>query len=100
MIMPLITKPFDSAAVLDTPEAVEEYLKDAFDSQDANLIAFALGVVARAKGMSRLAQDAGLSRQALYKALSAEGNPEFATIMKVAHALGYNLAPVRAPEAV
>lgn len=97
--MPIKTKTFDSAVVLDSPEAVEEYLTDAFESHDASFISYALGVVARAKGMSQLAEDTGLSRQALYKALSADGNPEFATIMKVSQALGFNLRPERAANA-
>ncbi len=86
---------FDSAQVLDTPEAIEEYLIDAFESEDAAVITHALGVVARARGMSQLADETGLSRQALYKALNSEGNPEFATIMKVANALGFRLSPTR-----
>lgn len=86
---------FDSAQVLDTPEAIEEYLIDAFESEDAAVITHALGVVARARGMSQLADETGLSRQALYKALNSGGNPEFATIMKVANALGFRLSPTR-----
>lgn len=86
---------FDSAQVLDTPEAIEEYLIDAFESEDAAVITHALGVVARARGMSQLADETGLSRQALYKALNSGGNPEFATVMKVANALGFRLSPTR-----
>jgi probable addiction module antidote protein len=98
--MTLRTTEFDSAVVLDTPEAIEEYLADAFESEDAAVISHALGVVARAKGMARLAEETGLTRQALYKALSSDGNPEFSTIMKVAHALGFRLSaePIEAPE--
>ncbi|MFY7853925.1 MAG: addiction module antidote protein, partial [Brevundimonas sp.] len=76
-------------------EAIEEYLIDAFESEDAAVITHALGVVARARGMSQLAAETGLSRQALYKALTSEGNPEFATVMKVANALGFRLSPTR-----
>ena len=83
---------FDAADVLDTAEAVETYLEDAFESEDPKMIAYALGVVARAKGMGQVADAAGLTRQALYKALSLEGNPEFATILKAMHALGFRLA--------
>ncbi len=93
--MPTQISDFDSALVLDTPEAIEEYLIDAFESEDAAVITHALGVVARARGMSQLAEETGLSRQALYKALNSEGNPEFATIMKVANALGFRLSPTR-----
>jgi probable addiction module antidote protein len=91
----LETEPYDSALVLDTPEAIEEYLADAFESEDIAVIAHALGVVARARGMAQLADETGLSRQALYKALSADGNPEFSTVMKVAHALGFTMKPQR-----
>ncbi|MDB5418033.1 MAG: addiction module antidote protein [Phenylobacterium sp.] len=98
--MALETKPYDSAVVLDTPEAVEEYLSDAFDSEEPALISHALGVVARAMGMSQLAEKTGLTRQSLYKALSSEGNPEFSTIIKVAHALGFKLRPARVLENV
>lgn len=93
--MPTKISDFDAAIVLDTPEAIEEYLTDAFESEDAAFITHALGIVARARGMSKLAEDTGLSRQALYKALNSQGNPEFATIMKVANALGFRLSPTR-----
>lgn len=85
------TSAFDSAAYLDSPEAIEAYLEDALESSDPAIIAHALGVIARAKGMSRIAQDAGLSRESLYKALSADGNPELATVLKVIKALGLKL---------
>ena len=93
--MPIETHPFDAAAVLDTPEAIEEYLADAFETDDPKFISHALGVVARAKGMSQLSEETGLARPALYRALSTEGNPEFSTILKVAHALGFRLSPQR-----
>ena len=67
------------------------YLEAALSEGDASLIAAALGDIARAKGMSKVASDAGLGRESLYKALSAQGNPEFATIMKVVTALGLRL---------
>ena len=60
--MPTRTRPFVSAPVLDTPEAIQEYLTDAFESEDGAVIAHALGVVARAKGMSTLADQTGLTR--------------------------------------
>ena len=87
------TRPFDPTAYLDSPEAMLAYLDGAFADGDAGEIADALGVVARARGMSQLAEEAGLSRQALYKALSSDGNPEFATILKVIRALGLRLHP-------
>lgn len=86
------TRPFDSADVLDTAEAIEAYLEAAFETEDPKLIAYALGAVARAKGMGQVAEAAGLTRQSLYKALSPEGNPEFATILKAMRALGFQLS--------
>jgi probable addiction module antidote protein len=87
------TVPYDVAAQLRTPEEMAAYL-DAWLSEapdDAAGIARALGDVARAKGMSQVARDAGLSRESLYKALSENGNPSFATVLKVARALGMRL---------
>lgn len=87
------TIPYDVADQLRTPEEMAAYLDawlaDAPD--DAAGIARALGDIARAKGMSQVARDAGLSRESLYKALGANGNPSFATILKVARALGVRL---------
>jgi len=91
--MTIETRPFDPAAYLDGPDAMLAYLEGAFADGDANEIADALGVVARARGMSQLAEETGLSRQALYKALKSDGNPEFATVLKVIRALGYRLHP-------
>jgi probable addiction module antidote protein len=85
------TRPFDPAAYLDSPEALLAYLGGAFADGDPSEIADALGVVARARGMSQLAEESGLTRQALYKALSSDGNPEFATVMKVIRAMGLRL---------
>ena len=87
------TMPYDVAAQLRTPEEMAAYL-DAWLAEapdDATGITRALGDIARAKGMSQVARDAGLSRESLYKALSENGNPSFATILKVAHALGVRL---------
>ena len=91
--MTLETRPFDPAAYIDTPEALEEYLIAAFETEDPAFIAASLGVVARARGMSRLAKETGLTRAALYKALSPDGNPEFGTVLKVLKALGLGLSP-------
>ncbi|HSV02440.1 MAG TPA: addiction module antidote protein [Phenylobacterium sp.] len=96
--MALKTYTHDGAAYLDTAEAQEEYLIAAFETEDPAFISDALGVVARAKSMTWLSEQTGLSRPALYKALSADGNAGFATIMKVAHALGFNLSLTRARE--
>lgn len=86
-----VTRPYDSARYLDTPESWEEYLKATCEDGTPSEIAHALGVIARAQNMTKLAEKTGLSRQALYKALSGEGNPEFATIAKVADALGLQI---------
>jgi probable addiction module antidote protein len=87
------TIPYDVAAQLRTPEEMAAYLDAWLDEapDDAAGIARALGDIARAKGMAQVARDAGLSRESLYKALSAEGNPSFATVLKVARALGVRL---------
>lgn len=87
------TMPYDVAEQLRTPEERAAYL-DAWLAEapdDAAGIARALGDIARAAGMSQVARDAGLSRESLYKALSERGNPSFATILKVARALGVRL---------
>ena len=87
------TSPYDVAEQLRMPEEMAAYLdawlEDAPD--DAAGIARALGDIARAKGMTQVAKDAGLSRESLYRALSADGNPSFATVLKVARALGFKL---------
>jgi probable addiction module antidote protein len=67
------------------------YLEAALVEGDASLVAAALGDIARAKGMGEVARDTGLGRESLYKALSPEGNPEFATILKVVRSLGLSL---------
>ena len=85
------TRVWDPAEHLVTEEDMAAYLEAALQEGDSALIAAALGDIARAKGMSQIARDAGLGRESLYKALSAEGNPEFATIMKVIAALGLQL---------
>ena len=87
------TTPYDVAEYLRTPEDMAAYL-DAWLEEapdDAAGIARALGDIARAKGMTQVAKDAGLSRESLYRALSGDGNPSFATVLKVARALGVRL---------
>jgi len=91
----LTTIPFDAATLLDTADAIEAYLEAAFETEDPAVIAQALGVVARARGMTDLADQTGLNRPALYRALTLTGNPEFATVLKVANALGFRLRPKR-----
>ena len=85
------TRIWDPAEHLTTEEGMAAYLEAALQEGDSGLIAAALGDIARAKGMSQIARDAGLGRESLYKSLSADGNPEFATIMKVVSALGLQL---------
>jgi probable addiction module antidote protein len=85
------TTRFDNALLLRSPEDIAAYLEAALEDGDPRVIAAALGNIARAKGMSELAREAGLGRESLYKALSPDGNPEFATILKVVRALGIRL---------
>jgi probable addiction module antidote protein len=90
------TKPYDAAEYLETDEDVAAYLQAALDEGNPALVVHALGNIARARGMSQIAKETGLRRESLYKALSPEGNPEFATVLKVVHALGIELhaAPI------
>ncbi|PZA09519.1 putative addiction module antidote protein [Rhodopseudomonas palustris] len=85
------TTPFDAADYLDSPEMIADYLTEAFESEDPALITKAIGAVARAKGMSGVAEETGLSRENLYRALGGDAKPEFATVLKVLHALGISL---------
>ena len=87
------TIPYDVAQQLRTPQEMAAYLDGWLNEapDDAAGIARALGDIARAKGMTQVAKDAGLSRESLYRALSADGNPSFATVLKVARALGVKL---------
>ena len=84
---------WDSADYLKTEADMAQYFEMCMEEagDDAAFIAKALGTIARARGMSQLAKDTGLGRESLYKALSGEGNPSFATILKVTHALGLKL---------
>ena len=86
---------WDVAEHLETEEDMAAYLDAALEDGDVAVIVAALGDIARAKGMSQIAREAGLGRESLYKALSTSGNPEFATILKVVRALGLQL-PVQA----
>ncbi|MFZ2854546.1 MAG: addiction module antidote protein [Rhodocyclaceae bacterium] len=83
----------DSAEYLKTGEDMAAYLDACLEEagDDPAFIAHALGVIARARGMTQLARDTGLARENLYKALSSDGNPEFGTILKVVKALGLKL---------
>jgi len=85
------TLPWDAAEHLETEEDMAAYLEAALEEGDASLVAAALGDIARAKGMTEIARQTGLGRESLYKALSPEGNPELATILKVVRSLGLSL---------
>jgi probable addiction module antidote protein len=85
------TRGWDAAEYLETEEDMAAYLEAALEEGDTALIAAALGDIARAKGMAEIARKTGLGRESLYKALSPDGNPEFATILKVVEALGLKL---------
>ena len=85
------TEPFDAARYLARPEAQEELLNDALASGDAGYVAQALGVIARARGMTDVAREAGVTREALYHALSENGDPRLTTLLGVARALGVKL---------
>lgn len=85
------TIPWNTEDHLETPEDIAAYLEAVFADGDPALISHALGAVARSKGMTEIAQRTGLGRQSLYKALSPEGQPEFATVLKVVRALGLKL---------
>ena len=85
------TKSWDAVEHLKSDEEMAAYLEAALEDGDPALVAAVLGDIARAKGMSEIAREAGLGRESLYKALSPGGNPEFATILKVVRALGLRL---------
>ena len=89
------TSKWDAASALDTPERIALYLEEVFADGDPQLILTAIGDVACVHGMTQLAQEIGLTREALYGALSEQGNPEFSTVLKVLGALGIRLVPVR-----
>jgi len=90
------TKPYDVAEHLRTPEEMAAYLEAAFEEADgdATFVARALGDIARAKGMTQVAREAGLSRESLYKALSGRRSPGFGTILRVMKALDLELHAV------
>lgn len=90
--MTLKTTKFDAAEYLDSPEAIQAFLADAYEGGDQAEFLHAVGIAARAKGMTDVARQAGLGRESLYKALAEGGNPSFATVDKVLKALGVKLA--------
>jgi probable addiction module antidote protein len=91
------THPWDPAEHLETREDMAAYLDAALEDGDPALVVASLGDIARAKGMSQIAREAGVGRESLYKALSFTGNPEFATILKVVRALGLQLHAQASP---
>jgi probable addiction module antidote protein len=82
---------FDAAPYLDSEEAVAAYLTDVIEANDASLLAAALGDIARARGMTEIARSAGITREALYKALRPDSAPRFDTVRRVCAALGVRL---------
>lgn len=82
---------YDPAAALDSPEAISIFMADALETGDTAYIAKALGVVARAKGMTELARETGLSREQLYRSFSERGNPTLKTMLAVMRALGVDM---------
>jgi probable addiction module antidote protein len=91
--MALKTTLWDASEYLDSPKSIAAYLEAAFEDGDPALIAAALGDVARAMGMTQLASRAGVTREALYKALSSTGDPRLSTFLGVMKALGIKLIP-------
>ena len=93
------TRPWDPAEHLETEEDMAAYLNVALEEGDLALIMATLGDIARARTMTVVAEETGLGRESLYKSLSANGNPEFATVLKVMSALGLRLQATAVPGA-
>jgi len=87
------TTVWDPAEYLETDEDINAYLDDVFSTNDSRLIIAAIGDVARARGMAKIAEDISCGRESLYKSLSSGGNPSFETVLKVLSSLGYGLRP-------
>lgn len=94
--MPLETTKWDAAEYLDSEEAIAAYIEAAFEDGDPALIKRALGDIARSRGMTAVARDAGVTRETLYKALSDRGDPRLSTLMGVMKALGLRLSASKA----
>jgi probable addiction module antidote protein len=86
---------YDPADALKSDEGIEVFLSDAFETGDAGYIAKALGVVARVKGMTKIARETGLAREQLYKSLSENGNPTLETTLAVLKAIGFKMTGKR-----
>lgn len=91
--MAVETSKWDSADFLNDEESIAAYLEAAFEDGDPQVITHALGAVARARGMTQVARQAGVTREALYKALSDKGDPKLSTVLGVVKALGFSLSP-------
>ena len=89
--MPLKTEPLNLADLLKTPEGQAEFLRVSMEEGDLAEINHALGIIARARGMTEVARASGLGRESLYKALREDSRPEFGTILRVMKALGLKL---------
>ncbi|MEN3951976.1 addiction module antidote protein [Iodidimonas sp. SYSU 1G8] len=96
--MPRQTKAFDASKYIRTPAAEARFLSDALESGHAGHIADALGVIAKARGISKIARDSGLPRATIYSALNHGANPTLETVLKIAAALGYGFT--LAPQAI
>lgn len=92
-------KPFDIASLLEDDEAIAYFLDDAFAEDDTAYIIHALGIAARAKGMTKVASETGLAREALYRSFSEDGNPSLKSTIAVLKSLGFKLAIRPAAEA-
>lgn len=90
--MPTTTTLDDAAEHLDDAKSQEALIKDAFKSGDPRYISHALGIIGRSRGMTQLSRDAGISRRALYKALSKDGDPRLSTLTSVLSALGVKIS--------
>lgn len=90
--MTVETTPWDGAEFLNTPEAVAAYLEAAFEDGDPRVVAHALGKAARAKGISQIAEETGVTRAGLHKALTADGNPRLTTLLGVLKSLGLTVS--------
>lgn len=97
--MAIEVTPWDAADFLKNDEAIEAYLEAAFEEGDLTFIAVALGNIARAKGMTHVAREAGITREALYKSLSEKGDPKLSTLLGVMKALGLKFTVTSATKA-
>ncbi|GAJ96183.1 addiction module antidote protein [Rhizobium rhizogenes] len=97
--MAIETTPWEGTELLTSDEAIQAYLEIAFEDGDTKDIAMALGNIAKAKGMTHVAKEAGITREALYKSLSEKGDPKLSTLLGVMKALGLQLTVTPAHEA-